>query len=209
MERIVDIKHWKRREHFEFFSSFEEPFFGLVADVDCTHAYHTCKEKGYSFFLYYLYQSLVAVNGIEELRYRIRSGAVVDFGQIHASSTIGRANDTFAYSFIEFASTFEAFSLRANAEIEAVQQSEGLRLTDSAKRLDVIHYSSIPWVKFTGLTHARSFTFPDSVPKISFGKCTNVDGRMVMPVSVNAHHGLVDGLHVGLFFQRFQELLSQ
>ena len=90
-----------------------------------------------------------------------------------------------------------------------MQQSEGLRLTDSAKRLDVIHYSSIPWVKFTGLTHARSFTFPDSVPKISFGKCANVDGRMVMPVSVNAHHGLVDGLHVGLFFQRFQELLNQ
>jgi chloramphenicol O-acetyltransferase type A len=30
----------------------------------------------------------------------------------------------------------------------------------------VIHFSAIPWLDFTSLSHARSYTFPDSCPKI-------------------------------------------
>jgi chloramphenicol O-acetyltransferase type A len=38
--------------------------------------------------------------------------------------------------------------------------------------MTTIHFSAIPWLNFTSLSHARSYTFPDSSPKISFGKMT-------------------------------------
>ncbi|MEF9478306.1 CatA-like O-acetyltransferase [Chryseobacterium sp. 1B4] len=47
--KIVDIDNWNRKEHFEFFSNMASPYFGFTTEVDCTKAYETAKEKGYSF----------------------------------------------------------------------------------------------------------------------------------------------------------------
>ncbi|MBC6989434.1 chloramphenicol acetyltransferase [Hymenobacter sp. BT491] len=209
MKHLIDLSTWPRREHFAFFSAFDEPFFGLVAEVDCTKAYAKSKRLGLTFFLYYLYQALQAANEIEEFRCRIEDGQVYRYDRIHASATIGRPDRTFSFSFIEQQDTLDSFLAGANAEIEAVQQSSGLRLSDSTSRPDVIHFSAIPWVRFTGLTHARSFQHPDSCPKISVGQSYQDGAFMRMPVSVNVHHGLADGYHVGLFLEAFQRLLNQ
>jgi chloramphenicol O-acetyltransferase type A len=37
---------------------------------------------------------------------------------------------------------------------------------------------------------------------------TEKDGKRSMPVSIHAHHGLVDGLHVGQYIDCFQELMN-
>ena len=208
MKHLIDLATWNRREHFTFFSAFEEPFFGLVATVDCTRALAEAKRLGVPFFLYYLHATLQAVNQVEALRYRIEDGQVYCYDRIHASATIGRTDHTFGFSFIEQHDELTAFVPGATAEIAAVQASEGLRLNETTGRPDVIHFSALPWVRFTGLTHARSFTHPDSCPKISVGQ-TYVEGATtLMPVSVNVHHGLADGYHVGLFLAAFQELLG-
>ncbi|MFN2280316.1 MAG: CatA-like O-acetyltransferase, partial [Anaerolineales bacterium] len=49
----------------------------------------------------------------------------------------------------------------------------------------------------------------DSVPRFAWGKYQEADGRMKMPLSVQGHHALMDGLHAGIFYQRFQELLDR
>jgi len=35
------------------------------------------------------------------------------------------------------------------------------------------------------------------------------NGRKMMPLGVNAHHALMDGMHVAKFVESFQERLSQ
>ena len=209
MKHLIDLETWPRREHFAFFSAFEEPFFGLVANVDCTAAQAEAKRLGVSFFLYYLYHAMAAANEIEEFRYRIEDGQVVCYDRIHASATLGRPDHTFAFSFIEQPNTLAGFIAAAEAEIAAVQASTGLRLSDLTARPDVVHCSALPWVRFTGLTHARSFRHPDSCPKISFGQVFAEGNTRQMPVSVNLHHGLGDGYHVGLFLAAFQRRLGQ
>ena len=208
MKQLLDLSTWPRREHFAFFSAFDEPFFGLVAEVDCPHAYAEAKRLGVSFFLYYLHHCLQAVNEIEEFRYRIEEGQVYCYERIHASATIGRADHTFGFSFIPHHDTLADFVAAAQLEIDAVQQSTGLRLNDSTGRPDVIHASAIPWTRFTGLTHARSFRHPDSAPKISFGKTHRDGAALRLPVAVNVHHGLADAHHVGLFLEAFQRRLG-
>jgi len=206
--KTVDKKNWKRKEHFDFFSGFDDPFFGLVSEIDCTKAFKIAREKNYSFFSYYLHRSLMAINAIEEFRYRIDGNEVAIYDAIHASSTIGRDDGTFAFSFVEFDSDYIIFDKALKKEIESVQNSVGLRLNNEAERKDVVHYSSIPWITYTGLTHARNFKGDDSAPKITFGKIFSRDGKKIMPVSINAHHGLVDGLHVGQHLEIFQKLMS-
>ena len=208
MKHLIDLPGWNRREHFAFFSAFEEPFFGLVATVDCTRALAEAKRLDVPFFLYYLHAALRAVNQVEAFRYRIEDGQVYCYDRIHASATIGRADHTFGFSFIEHHDELADFLPSANAEIAAVQASQGLRLGPTTSRADVIHFSALPWVRFTGLSHARSFTYPDSCPKISVGQAYKEGGATLMPVSINVHHGLADGYHAGLFLAAFQELLG-
>jgi len=73
----------------------------------------------------------------------------------------------------------------------------------------VAYFSAIPWVKFTSVEHAMNSKVPDSVPKIAFGKWEERDGKKFMPVSVHVHHALMDGLHVGQFYEMLQELLNE
>ena len=75
-------------------------------------------------------------------------------------------------------------------------------------RKDVIHYSSVPWFKFTGLTHARNFKYKDSVPKITFGKFDQIGNKKILNIAINGHHGLMDGYHVGKYLKTLQELLN-
>ncbi len=206
MKQKLDIDNWTRKDQFHFFKQFEEPFFGVCVSVDCTRAYRQAKERGVSFFLYYLHGSLVAANETEPFRYRIAEGEVLVYDQVHASATINRPNGTFGFSYIDYYADFADFVGAAQVEIERVQNSTGL--VPSGAGENVIHYSAIPWLNFTGLSHARRFLFPDSCPKISFGKVTEVAGSLQMPVSIHAHHALMDGYHVSQYVDRFQELLE-
>jgi chloramphenicol O-acetyltransferase type A len=101
---------------------------------------------------------------------------------------------------------FDVFQSKLKEEFKRVRALPGL--FTAPERPDVIHYSALPWFSFTGLSHPRNFGDGDSIPKISFGKIFERDGKSYLPLSVHVHHGLVDGYHVGLFVQKFQQLLN-
>ena len=48
----------------------------------------------------------------------------------------------------------------------------------------------------------NAFSLGDSVPKISTGKYFRNGERLMMPVSVTCHHGLMDGYHVAQFIEK-------
>jgi chloramphenicol O-acetyltransferase type A len=209
MKTILDIENWPRKEHFLFFKQFEEPFFGITTTIDCTKAYDTSKQLGVSFFINYLHKTLMAVNTIEAFRYRISGEEIYVYDQINVSSTIMRKDHSFGFSLIEYNANFDVFSKTALNEIERIQNTPGL-FTREFPDDNLIHFSAIPWINFTSLSHARNYTFPDSCPKISFGKMiVDKNGKRSMPISIHVHHGLMDGYHVGLFVDYFQEIMNQ
>jgi len=206
MTRELVINTWKRKEHFHFFKQFEEPFFGITVRIDCTEAYRIAKQNGQSFFLYYLYQSLKAANSIEAFRYRIQEEKVIVYDQIDASSTVNRMDGTFGFSYFKFDQDAQIFHIQAKENMELIRK--GTSLFPPVLGECVIHYSALPWIDFTSLSHARSFSFKDSSPKISFGKMTEEGERKLMSVSVHVHHALMDGYEVGQFVERFQNFMS-
>lgn len=209
MKTLIDLDNWPRKEHFHFFRQFEEPFFGVTVQIDCTNAYAKSKALGASFFIYYLHKTLVAVNTNEPFRYRISEDKIYICDRIDGSATIGRDDGTFGFSLIQYNPNFDLFKENALTEIERIQSTTGI-FTRTFENDNVIHFSAIPWINFTSLSHARSYTFPDSCPKISFGKMTvSENGKRTMPMSIHVHHGLMDGLHLGQFVDYFQEIMNQ
>jgi chloramphenicol O-acetyltransferase type A len=118
-----------------------------------------------------------------------------------------RDDKTFGFSQINFDPDLVFFAQNAALEVARVKQTTGLFTREFSP--NVIHFSVLPWISFTSFSHARSFTLPDSCPKMSFGKMTiNTAGKRSIPFSVHVHHGLVDGYDVGVFVNRLQELLN-
>jgi chloramphenicol O-acetyltransferase type A len=207
---ILDKTTWNRREHFEFFSQFDEPFFGINTSINVATAYQKCKTNDWSFFLYYHFLSTKALNEIPEFKYRIKEQEVLVFDEVHTTTVLLRNDKTFMFSFIPFTTSFEEFVAAAQPEFDKANSTTGIGLNENTAKLNTIHYSAIPWINFTGITHARSFGGADSSPKISFGKLTQNDtGAYTMPLSVFVHHGLMDAYHVSLYIDRFQALLNE
>lgn len=206
--KIIDIQSWNRREHYEFFSSFEDPMFGLSTELDCTHAYYKCKSLGIPVYHYYLYLSLKAANAVENFRLRIENDLVVSYEVIHASATEIRHDHSFGFTYLPYSENFEDFSSAITAQKIHIENTTGLNLRSDTSRSNLIHYTTLPWVSFKTISHARFSPKSDSIPKIAFGKFVDQHTSRFLPVAVHAHHGLMDGWHVGQFFQIFQELLK-
>ena len=202
----LNLDTWNRKEHYLFFKQMEEPFFGVTTTIDCTKAYEKAKALGVSFFTYYLHKTLVAVNQTEAFRYRIIEDEIYIYDQIDASATILRADDTFGFSLIEYSEDLTTFAEITQKEIARIQTTTGLFTREFADNL--IHFSALPWIDFSSFTHARSFTWPDSCPKISFGKMMESNGKKTMAMSIHVHHGLMDGIHLGAFLKLFEELMD-
>lgn len=208
MKHKIDIDQWNRKEHFNFFRQFDDPYYGVTVQVNCTKAYARAKDLGVSFFIYYLHKSLIAINAIENFKYRIEGPDLYLYDTINASATILRADHTFGFSYIKYDEDFTRFNELTKAEIERVKNTTGLftfHNTDNS----IIHFSALPWVNFSAISQSGNFKSGDSCPKISTGKVTGVNGEKLMPFDIHVHHGLVDGYHLGLFFDKLQTLLDE
>ena len=206
MKQKLDLNTWNRKEHFLFFKQMEEPFYGITTTIDCTKAYAKAKELGVSFFSYYLHKTLSAVNAIENFRYRIIEDEVYVFDVIDASATVMREDTTFGFSYMPYTENPIDFAQIVQTEIERIQTTTGVFTREYPENL--IHFSALPWINFSSLSHARSFSWPDSCHEISYGKLLDKKSKKTMPISVHVHHGLVDGYHVGLFLDALQQLMN-
>ena len=204
MKQTIDITHWNRREHFEFFSRFDDPFFGITTLVDFTKAYEHIKAHRRPFFLSSVHFLLKCVNETEAFRLRTEDGKLVQYDTIHVSPTIGREDGTFGFGFFEYHTDIDIFIRNAEKEIKRVKKGCGLSVTENTWRPDVIRYSALPWFAFSEMKHAGSIRTGDSVPRISTGKLTQENGRYNLPLSITVHHGLMDGRDVAEFLQNIE-----
>lgn len=116
MKQLLDLDRWPRKDHYHFFRQFEEPFFGVTLQIDCTTAYRRAREQGISFFLYYLHCSLVAANRTEPFRYRIIGEEVWCYDVAHASPVINRPDGTFGFAYMDYHEDIREFVRHAEAE---------------------------------------------------------------------------------------------
>lgn len=206
MKQKIDINTWPRKGHFLLFKNFDEPFHGVCVRIDCTKAYKRSKELKASFFLYYIHKCTMAINAIESFHYRIEENDIYRYDVITPESTIDRPDGSFGFCHMDYYEDFIKFQSEAQKNIEEVRQSTSLT---PGMEANGIHYSAVPWIDFTSLSHATNYSHDSAgCPKISFGKMTEINGIRSMPVSIHVHHALIDGRELGLFIDEFQRLMN-
>lgn len=206
MRKKIDIRNWERKEIYDFFKDYDEPYYGVSMDLECNQAYDYAKEKGISFFLYYLFLTLKAVNQTEAFKFRIEGDNLYLYEVINGSATIDRDDGTFGFSYIPYFEDLPLFLEHATEEVIEVRTSN--KLIRSGIGENVIHFSALPWTRFSHVSHPRNYKRRDSIPKITIGKLFHEGDRMKMPVSVHVNHAVADGLHVASYFETLESLLT-
>lgn len=207
MYRPVDLQNWNRKETFEFFRAYEDPFFNVTVNLDVTRLYDLTKARGYSFSVAALFYSQISANAIREFRLRLFEGILVEFDVIEATQTILQPDETFSFCYFEAKPDLEEF---VNAGRDAVREYTARRTFDvETDRVDLVYYSVIPWFSFTSFKHASRFDADQTVPRIVFGKHFESGERRKMPVSVEVNHAIMDGIHVAKYLERFQNELDR
>lgn len=204
--RVIDLANWPRREAFEKFLRFDMPHFNLTASVDVSAFSKTVKNRASSFTVAVAYTLARAANEMEPFRLRIHGEQVVEYEQVHPSFTILLEDESFSFCMVPYTSSFGEFAAEAAERIRHIRLHPTLQ--DEPGQDDLLFMTSIPWVSFTSMQHPINLHPADSVPRIAWGKVYQDRDRRFMPLSVQVHHALMDGLHVGRYFEKVATYMS-
>jgi len=207
MAKYLDLENWARRELFEFFIGYSNPYFNVCTEVDVTALVALVRNRpAVKFSQAIHYFALRVANETEPFRYRLQDGKVFVYDVINGGTTVLMPNESFAYAYFAYQRDFEKFVNDMGKAVEDLRTANGpLKPTT---RDDVIYHTTLPWISFTSFAHARTQGRGDSIPRIVFGKFTQKGERLMMPFSVEVHHALMDGLHVGRYLSRLEEALT-
>ena len=209
MASYLDLATWPRRDAFDYFRRFDKPYFNVCTRIDVAPLQRFIAQRGRgALALAYHFIALALANRIEPFRYRLDGARVRIHPQVEGSTTVLREDGSFGFADLAFAADFDSFAAQAGAAIDAVRSGRRPfepKPDDSAR----IHFTTLPWLHFTSFSHARNWGREDSVPKLAFGRIDGDGARAWMPLSVEVHHALMDGLHVGQFVQEFEAALLE
>ena len=199
----IDIETWYRKEHFDFYTTFTQPSFNICAIVDITKTLNYCQEHQLSFFIYSLFLLGYTANQIEPFRLRINNDEVYLHDEVEISCTVLNSDESFSFGEFGPSKDFDLFYQHAVQQLAKIKQGyKTLKSTNNSG--NEIFCSVLPWLHFTSFSHAQKLSEHDSIPRIVMGKYKTLHNEIAMPVSVEVHHALVDGLHVGQYFEKLQ-----
>ena len=189
--RVIDEKTWDRAMHCMVFRNSIEPAFCVTFEVDITNFKRVVKERGLSFTMAMVYAVCKCANEIEAFRYRFVDGQIVLFDRIDTAFTyLNKETELFKVVNVPFIDDLEEYCTGPLGN-------------------DVFQCSPMPWVTYTHISHTNSGKKDNATPLFDWGKYYEKDGRIMMPVSVQAHHSFVDGLHIGQFAEGLQSYLDK
>ncbi|MGM9526502.1 MAG: CatA-like O-acetyltransferase [Peptococcaceae bacterium] len=203
--QIIDEKTWERAMHCMIFRNSVEPAFCVTFEVDITIFKRMVKEQGLSFTIAMVYAVCKCANEIEAFRYRFVDNQVVLYDRIDTAFTyLNKDTGLFKVVNVPMVDDLKAYCALAS---ETAREQEAYFTGPLGN--DVFQCSAMPWVTYTHISHTISGKKDNATPLFDWAKYYEKNGKIMMPVSVQAHHSFVDGLHIGQFADMLQKFLHQ
>ena len=202
--KVIDESKWERAMHCMVFRNSVEPAFCVTFEVDVTDFKSMVKGKGLSFTLAFVHAVCKCANEVEALRYRFLDEKIVLYDRIDTAFTyLNKDTGLFKVVNVPFVEDLEEFVRIAGKTAEEQKEYFTGPLGN-----DVFQCSPMPWVTYTHISHTNSGKKDNATPLFDWGKYYEKDGKVMMPVSIQAHHSFVDGVHIGQFADALQNYLN-
>lgn len=204
----IDLDSWNRKGRFLAYQHVDYPYINLGADIDVTGLYRFAKDSSLSFYFSMVWCAWKISNEIPNFRYRFEDQEVFDM----ECNVLGVAH------IPKGSEDFILFPASVKEDIFENVLETTLRATLGDQFADImgpdgwapeyIGCTCIPWVSYTHMIRTVTKMGKDCNPRLSWGKYYWVGDKLKMPFTVQVHHGLMDGYHVGQYFIKIQALLD-
>lgn len=195
------------RKHFDFFRAMDQPHFGITANVDITHFLAAVRASAaLRFTPAMVYLIARTAHEVPQFKRRIRGEEVIEHDYVRPSFAVPtKEAEVFSFCTVNYDPDPWTFHRLAEDQMEKMKHTPSFE--DEHGMDDYLFLSTFPWASFTSVQHAMSTSPADSVPRIVWGKYFKVADKVVMPLAVHAHHAVVDGSHLGKYFQQMERNL--
>ena len=203
--RVVDEKCWERAMHCMIFRNSIEPAFCVTFEVDITNFLQKIKKQNFSFTIAMVYAVCKCANEIEAFRYRFLDGTIVLYDKIDTAFTyLNQDTQLFKVVNVPMQNKIEEY-----VELAAKTAREQKEYFTVPLGNDVFQCSPMPWITYTHISHTNSGKKDNATPLFDWGKYYKKNGTFFMPISVQAHHSFVDGIHIGKFADGLQKYMDE
>ncbi|MYM22488.1 hypothetical protein GTP46_07505 [Duganella sp. FT135W] len=205
----------KRRDRYNAFASFEKPLVNLSFELEVPEFRPYCKQHGLAPFHFFLYHVLHALEGIDNFMYRVHQGEVIKIQDFWASYTVINQDQNLNFARFEMTADLKEFVARsveakrvAEASTGIINTSEALSEYDQRRN---IHITCMPWLKLASIEHPIYKHKDYDIPSLAWGRFSDQrdDSKLAMTMSVQAHHGFVDGYHIHLLAEAIAARIAQ
>ncbi|MCD7900621.1 MAG: chloramphenicol acetyltransferase [Bacteroides sp.] len=126
--------------------------------------------------------------------------------EVNPSYTVFNKNsETFSSIWTNYNRIFSQFYDSCTNDINGYSKSTSLKPKPNEPS-NSFTISSLPWVNFTGF-NINVFNEGSYLPPIfTIGKFIEIDNKILMPLSIQVHHAVCDGFHMGRFIQSLQDI---
>ncbi len=203
------MKSFKDREDvFNLFNSFELPTFAITTECEVSNYFSYCREHKISQFQFFLYHVCRASFEIENFRFRLFNDEVVMIDKLYPSHTVLREGNRLNFATFEYCQDFAEFCIRNQQAKETASVSTKI-FEDDPSHNSYLYISCLPWFKFTAIQQPVARSKDCSIPTVVWGRITEVGDKIQVPISIQAHHGFVDGYHIHLFLRAMEHNIRQ
>lgn len=206
MYKPIDIENWDRREIYEFYSGKRLPHYTVAANVDVTKLLEYKRRNGVSFYLSLVYLVTEALNGIDNFHLRVVDGRVVRFDRIETNFTHKSAEEQLFHCYT---APFEGTLLEYVGKTSGAIVGQKTFFGGLGDIDNVVYCSCAPTLDATAITNPGMENPDDAIPRVNWGRYVECDGHWKLNISFTANHRFIDGYHIGLFFQRLQQLIDE
>ncbi len=204
MKTLVDINTLERKEVYERYMNFENPYFNLTTIIDVTNIVNYSKDNKVSFYALMLYVLLKSVNKLDEYKYVYEDKKLYKYDKIDAGFTVINENNLVRFSDeLIYDEKLDSFINDYNKlKSAAVNRAE---LTGIQNGNNKIYVTCLPWIRITGVTHPINYSAKSSIPLICYGKYFLKNNKYYVDLSVQLNHALQDGYHAAMLFKTIED----
>lgn len=202
------IENWSRKGVYELFRNLDFPFYHVSFRIDVTALKRFTKEHDLSFYYSLTYLVTKAANSVENFRLRFFDGKIYDVGNMAPSlAFLKPGNEAFQIVNCCLTSSIEEFTPKLKSLVSCQEAFIG---GDDVPDYQLLYISCLPWMDVISSSSERHLNPDDAIPRITWGKYVeDSEGRLTLGMSVDVNHKVVDGIHIGKFYETLQKMIDR
>ena len=203
---VIDKENWERKEYFDYYYSNVPCTYTMTVKLNITKI-REAEQKLYPTLLHSITK---IVNKHDEFKTSFNSNnqlGVFDYMFPHYT-IFHKDSETFSNIWTEYTEDYDVFyelykrDMRAFGTIKKREAKPDL----PANCFNIL---AIPWIVFESFNLNLQNNRDNLLPVFIMGKYYEEDGNLILPLSIQVHHGLCDGFHLCRFVNELQYIINR